>query len=165
MVELHRAISLYDGNFGLPDKFNSNEWQQADKIIKLLEPVQRVTKELSAKEAMLSQVIPFIEILKMELGSTDVDDRGIISTKEEMLKSLKSQFEHVYSDNNCVVATLLDPRFKATFYDAAATKSAVQTLVELCESCKDLNEVNEQDQMSKEYILKVYNKMNKQSGS
>ena len=160
MVELHRAISLYDGNFGLPDKFNSNEWQQADKIIKLLEPVQFVTKELSAKEAMISQVIPFIEILKMELGSTDVDDRGIISTEEEILKSLKSQFEHVY---NCVIA--LDPRFKATFYDATATKSAVQTLVELCESCKDLNEVNEQDQMSKVYILKVYNKMNKQSES
>ena len=53
MVELRRVISLYDANFGLPDKFNSNEWQQADKIIKLLEPVQCVTKELSAKEAMI----------------------------------------------------------------------------------------------------------------
>ena len=32
----------------------------------------------------------------MELESTDDDDRGIISTKEEMLKSLKSRFEHAY---------------------------------------------------------------------
>ena len=147
MVEQRRAISLYDADFGLPDKLNSNEWQQAGKIIKLLEPVQRVTKELSAKEAMLSQVIPFIEILKIELGSTDDDDRGIISTKEEMLKSLKSRFERVYLDNNCVIATQLDPRFKFTFYDATATKSAVQTFVELCEKCEDLDE---QDQMSKD---------------
>ena len=110
--------------------------------------MENVTKELSAKKAMLSQVIPFIEILKMELGSTDDNHRGIISTKEEMLKSLKSWFEHVHSDNNCVIATLLDPRFKATFYDATATKSAVQTLVELCENCEDLDE---QDQMSKDY--------------
>ena len=84
----------------------------------------------------------------MELGSTDDNHRGIISTKEEMLKSLKSWFEHVHSDNNCVIATLLDPRLKATFYDATATKSAVQTLVELCENCEDLDE---QDQMSKDY--------------
>ena len=144
MVQQHRAISLYDADFGLPEQLNSNEWQQAEKIVKLLEPVQRVTKELSAKEAMLSQVIPFIEILKMELGSTGDDDRGIISTKEEMLKSLKSHFEHVYSDDNCVIATLLDPRFKATFYDAAATEFAIQTLVKLCEG---LNE--QQNQMPK----------------
>ena len=88
---------MYDADFGLIEQLNSNEWQQAEKIVKLLEPVQRVTKELSAKEAMLSQVIPFIEILKMELDSTGDDDRGIISTKEEMLKSLKSPFEHVCS--------------------------------------------------------------------
>ena len=85
---------------------------------------------------MLSQVIPFIEILKMELGSTGDDDGGIISTEEEMLKSLKSHFEHVYSDNNCVIFTLLDPRFKATFYDTTATESAVQTLVALCKDCQ-----------------------------
>ena len=133
---------MYDTDFGLPEQLNSNEWQQAEKIVKLLEPVQRVTKELSGKDAMLSQVIPFIEILKMEMGSTGDDDRGIISTKEVMLKSLKSRFEHVYSDDNCVIATLLDPRFKSTFYDAAATKSAIQTLVALCE---DLNE--QQNQM------------------
>ena len=76
------------------NSLNSIEWQQTEKIVKLLEPAQCVTKELSEKDAMLSQVIPFIEILKMEMGSTG-DDRGIISTKEVMLKSLKSCFEHV----------------------------------------------------------------------
>ena len=142
IIQQRRAITLYDTDFGLPEQLNSNEWQQAEKIVKLLEPVQRVTKELSGKDAMLSQVIPFIEILKMEMGSTGDDDRGIISNKEVMLKSLKSRFEHVYSDDNCVIATLLDPRFKSTFYDAAATESAIQTLVALCE---DLNE--QQNQM------------------
>ena len=38
----------------------------------------------------------------------------------------------------------MDPSFKSTFYDAAATKSAIQTLVALCE---DLNE--QQNQMPK----------------
>ena len=95
IIQQRRAITLYDTDFGLLEQFNSIEWQQTEKMVKLLEPVQCVTKELSEKDAMLSQVIPFIEILKMEMGSTGDDDRGIISTKEVMLKSLKSCFEHV----------------------------------------------------------------------
>ena len=39
------------------------------KIVKLLEPVQRVTKELSAKEASISQGIPFLETLQIELST------------------------------------------------------------------------------------------------
>ena len=95
IIKQRRAITLYDTDFGLPEQLNSIEWQQTEKIVKLLEPVQCVTKELTGKDAMLSQVIPFIEILKMEMGLTGDDDRGIISTKEVMLKSLKSCFEHV----------------------------------------------------------------------
>ena len=39
------------------------------KIVKLLEPVQHVTKELSAKEASISQVIRFLETLQIELST------------------------------------------------------------------------------------------------
>ena len=59
LVEQCRAICLYDTDYGLPEQLSANEWQQAEKIVKLLEPVQRVTKELSAKEASISQVIFF----------------------------------------------------------------------------------------------------------
>ena len=76
IIQQRRAITLYDTDFGLPEQLNSNGWQQAEKIVKLLEPVQSVTKELSGKDVMLSQVIPFIEILKMEMGSTGDDDRS-----------------------------------------------------------------------------------------
>ena len=49
LVEQRRAISLYDTDFELPDRLCSNEWQLATKIVKLLEPMQRITKEFSAK--------------------------------------------------------------------------------------------------------------------
>ena len=94
LVEQRRAISLYDTDFELPEKLNSNEWQLAEKVVKLLEPVQRITKELSARRAVISEVIPFIEILKAELneesGDTQEKFRGILSTKEELLESLQS---------------------------------------------------------------------------
>ena len=40
LVEQRRAISLYDSDFELPDRLNSNEWQLAEKVVKLLEPMQ-----------------------------------------------------------------------------------------------------------------------------
>ena len=55
LVEQKRAICLYVTDFELPDHLSSNERQLAEKfIIKLLEPMQRITKEFSAKGAMLS---------------------------------------------------------------------------------------------------------------
>ena len=69
----------------LPGHLNSNEWQ-------LAEPMQRVTKEFSAKGAMVLQIIPFLEILKMELDSNQSSEseatdklRGIVTTKDKML--------------------------------------------------------------------------------
>ena len=96
--------------------------------------MQRVTKELSAKEASISQVIPFIETLQIELSTLRESNSGIKTTKEQMLKSLKSRFEYVYNDDNFVIATLLDPRFKDTFFEEAKTKSATQALLTICES-------------------------------
>ena len=67
-VEQRREISLYDTDFELPEKLNSNQWQLAEKAVKLLEPMQRITKELSARRAVISEVIPSLEILKTELN-------------------------------------------------------------------------------------------------
>ena len=87
-MEQHRTISLYDADHGLPEKLSASEWQQADKVVKLLEPFERVTKELSANDASISQVLPFIDTLKEELSTSKDGDLGIKTTKQEMLKSL-----------------------------------------------------------------------------
>ena len=148
LVEQRRAISLYDTDFELPEKLNSNEWQLAEKVVKLLEPMQRITKELSAKRAVISEVIPFLENLKSELneesGDTQEKFRGILSTKEELLESLQSRFSHVYKEDNYIIATLLDPRFKASFFDSATSELAVQRLIAVCRTEPTLV-LNEQD--------------------
>ena len=40
LVEQHRAISVYDSDFELPDRLSSNKWQLAEKVVGLLEPMQ-----------------------------------------------------------------------------------------------------------------------------
>ena len=104
--------------------------------------MQCITKEFSTKGAMVSQVIPFLEILKMELDSSQSSDseitdqfRGILTTKKKMLTSLDSRFAHVYSNDTYLLATLLDPRFKVKFFDTETTQSAIDQLIQqACES-------------------------------
>ena len=99
--------------------------------------MQRITKEFSAKGAMVSQVISFLEILKMELDSNhssepDTTDkfRGILTTKDEMLSSLDSRFDQIYFNNTYLLATLLNPRFKVNFFVTATTQSAIDRLIQ-----------------------------------
>ena len=87
----------------------------------------------------MSQVIPFLEILKMELDSSEpeITDkfRGILITKDEMLSSLDSRFDQVYSNDTYLLSTLLDPRFKVKFFDTATTQFAIDQLIQqACES-------------------------------
>ena len=76
--------------------------------------MQCVTKEFSAKGAMVSHVIPFLEVLKMKLDwnhSSEPDTtnkfRDILTTKDEMISSLYSRFDQIYSNDTYVLATLL----------------------------------------------------------
>ena len=105
--------------------------------------MQRITKEFSAKGAMVSQVIPFLEILKMELDTSEPETtdkfRGILTTKDEMLSSLDSRFDQVYFNDTYLLATLLDPRFKVKFFDTATTQSAIDQLIQqACESDSEI---------------------------
>jgi len=56
LVEQCRVISLYDTDFELPERLNPNEWLLAEKVIKLPEPMQRITKELNARRPACCQL-------------------------------------------------------------------------------------------------------------
>jgi len=118
---------------------SSNEWQLTEKIVILLEPMQYITKELSCKGAMVSPVIPCLEILKMELNLSEPESaekcKGILTTEDEILSSLDSRFEHVYTNDTYLLATLFDPRFKNQFYDEETTQSII---TQVCESDSEL---------------------------
>ena len=105
--------------------------------------MQHITKQLSRKGAMVSKVIPFLDILKMELDSSEPVSadkfKGILTTKDEILSSLDSWFEHVYTDDTYLLATLLDQRFKNQFYDEETTQSTITRLIQVSESDSKLS--------------------------
>ena len=56
-----------------------------------------------------------------------------VSTKDELLESLNSRFNHVYKEDKYIIATLLDPRFKGSFYDTTTSRLAVERLIAACQ--------------------------------
>lgn len=131
ILEQKRALVAYDSEYGLPDHLSANEWSLIGKLVAMLEPFQRTTKDFSRAASSISQVIPFIMILKSELQQVPGSE-GILTTKEAMCEDLQSRFTYVQSSTLHYVATFLDPRFKDRFLDATTTAAAKDNLEELC---------------------------------
>ena len=129
LVEQKRAIILYHTDFGLPVTFRDNDWRLAEKMVTLLEPFQRLTKEFSKKESTLSEVIPFVSMLKMELSTLSEQDRGVKTSKGGLLQSLNNRFKDIYENYDYLLATACDPRFTLDFFDDQTAESVSNRLV------------------------------------
>ncbi|XP_065315489.1 zinc finger BED domain-containing protein 4-like [Gordionus sp. m RMFG-2023] len=115
LIEQKRAVQLFiidNPNLG---NLSLYEWELAERVIDVLEPIQRVTKEISTESCSISNVIPFVEILKSELTINGDTDRGVQTMKNTTNNQLTTRFFDIYDDDNYVVATLLDPRYKDFF--------------------------------------------------
>ena len=74
----------------------------AEKVIKLLRVFEEATQEVSGEYASASVII----------FSEDEDDHGVMSMKRGMLKSIQDRYGNVEQESLCVLATIVDPRFK-----------------------------------------------------
>ncbi len=90
-------------------------------LIDMLEPVEKVTLEISRSEASISSVIPSIAVLKMVLQAEGTSTRGIKTLRETMLQSLQKRFARMEETKCLVLATLLDPRYKCHVFFAVDT--------------------------------------------
>ena len=113
IVELRRAIGLYEVEFGLDSKLSAAQWETLEKVICLVRPFEEFTKQVSSETASVSTVIPYYELLKELLESTL--DNGVGSFRMKLLKGLKKHFSKYLESDVHIAATLLDPRFKARF--------------------------------------------------
>ncbi|XP_065323365.1 zinc finger BED domain-containing protein 4-like [Gordionus sp. m RMFG-2023] len=80
LIEQKRAVQLFiidNPNLG---NLSLYEWELAERVIDVLEPIQRVTKEISTESCSISNVIPFVEILKSELTINGDTDREKLRT-------------------------------------------------------------------------------------
>ena len=121
------AIGAYAMEYDIP-QLSAHQLELANKIIKILSPVEEITQCVSADAASVSVIIPFIQILDKSFTENE-DDYGIRAMKTEMRRSLKIRFSDIEKNEKLVIATIIDPRFKDMFYTSSAVKVDVKTMV------------------------------------
>ena len=92
-------------------------------VIKLLEPCEQLTKDLSKDDSTISMVIPgYNNVLRQTLLCAD--DRGVQTIKQSLLESLDSRFIPYTTNVMYAAATILDPRFKTQFVNQSMLRHA-----------------------------------------
>lgn len=128
LLELREPISRYLREHPDVAQPASGDWNLMEKIMHLLAPFEEMMREFSKRDACVSLIIPFIQLLLQFLRGMPDDEVGTI--KRALIDSLNSQLSA--AENNIILstATLLDPRFKTCFFIQASTQEEVKAALE-----------------------------------
>ncbi|XP_071071436.1 leucine-rich repeat-containing protein 61 isoform X1 [Dasypus novemcinctus] len=125
LVEQQQPLQEYEGKHQLGKAgkaLSSMFWSLTDKLVKLLQPFQMVVLESSSAQASLSQVLPqlrylhiFLEQVHGHFSEQSAREMGAAIRLAEGLALQLSTDHHLsefFHQEEFVLATLLDPRFK-----------------------------------------------------
>ena len=99
------------------------DWDLIPKVIRLLEPLNTATLVFEGDDASLSDVIPVVKRMKMQLNS--INAVGVSILKNSLLKHTdnylggkdgRPHFVDIEKNSLYTYATLLDPRYKADYF-------------------------------------------------
>ena len=148
LIEQRKALSAANAELNETLDFSTTQWQLAEKVVRLLQPFEEATEDISCNTSSISLVIPIINSLQRKLIVED-DDMGIMSMKRKMSLSIADRFADIERHEFYSLSTLLDPRFKDEVFSshAAVVHSREQLLVkceEIISSSSDVQEVTSQ---------------------
>ena len=134
LVEQKKAITASNTECQPPSELRAQQWILAEKVVKLWKVFEEATRQISGDYSSASIVIPIINSLKRKI-SQEEDDHGIMGMKRGMLRSITDRYGDIEQQPLCVLATVLDPRFKLkTFSSAICSANARMLLIPECES-------------------------------
>ena len=107
---------------------NQTQLNLAIKVIKVLEPIEEITKSISEELACISVIIPLIRILTKTFGQND-EDHGVHRMKAEMLQSTERWFADVKKEELFLLATIMDPHFKNNFFSGAVNQQSAKKML------------------------------------
>ncbi|KAG5872831.1 hypothetical protein JTB14_024985 [Gonioctena quinquepunctata] len=119
LLEQKKVISIYIlDNPDLTD-LTFHQWDLVQKLINLLQPFEEITKLSSNRECCISEVIPLVKTLDSYLSnrSKSAIFSGVDTLRSDLQKNLEKRFNHIFTEESFTLATLLDPRFKNSFFD------------------------------------------------
>ena len=118
IFEQKKVLALYMiDNPQLPS-FDANKWSLIGNLSILLKVFHNVTVRLSERRCLASDILPQVQFLKLftEKAKTDIRLTGMKATINSAEASMYEQFEKYNDDDNLILATFLDPRYKMEFF-------------------------------------------------
>ena len=135
-LDMRRELVIYINENNFATSFSPNEWDLMEKLVTLLKAFHQVTKSMSERYANSSQIIPQTKVLKYFVKDTvtKLNLTGLGTTLDSLEKSFKTRLGKYLENENCILATYLDPKFKfSAFKDedpqSIRGKEAIQLLV------------------------------------
>ena len=108
---------------------HAQKWTLMGDVLMVLRPFEELTREISAENACISTVLPAVMMLKRYIHN-EADGHGIKQMKTCLLKSLEDRFAGSEQNRHLVVATSLDPRYKAKLWVGGVTQCRSKLLVQ-----------------------------------
>ena len=118
LLEQKSAIILYisDNETSLTN-LTFSEWELINSILNLLKPFEEITKIASYENCSISEIIPLVVTLKHYLSEEGSSFAGVGTMKLDLQCSLEKRYENIFTRENLLVATFMDPRFKLSFFE------------------------------------------------
>ena len=133
LVEQKKSLVLYaaDTTIDLP---TNAQWTLMERVVALLAPIERATRDVSADSSCVSDVIPMVIGVKRALAMV-TDDSGVQTMKKEIIDDITSRFDDINTQPLYVVATMVDPRYRGRLFQPADLAVATGWLTDEAERC------------------------------
>jgi len=140
LVEQRKAVSAANAEADASFDLTAAQWKLAEKVIKLLQPFEEATQDISSDSSSIALFIPIVNSLN-KLLQVDEEDHGIMSMKRKMLLSMQSRFARCETEDLYCLSTLLDPRFKNRVFSSQSRMiSSKEMLISRCEDYLEFNQ-------------------------
>ncbi|XP_022834999.1 zinc finger BED domain-containing protein 4-like [Spodoptera litura] len=125
------SLSLYASNNKI-DQFNADDWTLIQDLVKVLKPLDDITKTLSSQNSCISDVIPLVRALNKIYDEIQESLNISVPSVLDFVSALKNELDYRFSevDKNILfqVATFLDPRYKSKFFSDILIKQIKEKL-------------------------------------
>ncbi|GBP64668.1 Zinc finger BED domain-containing protein 4 [Eumeta japonica] len=131
LLEQKRAVSLYIADHDKLSNLTPHQWNLMEQCISLLKPFEEITKITSSGLSCIFEVVPHVATFMRYLQKEETARK--VPNLLHVLMSLKTEieqhFQHLDDDPKYFLATLLDPRFKTSFFGIIQTEKARKKLL------------------------------------
>jgi len=83
-----------------------HQWSLVERVVSVLAPVERATRDVSAEASLASDVIPMYVAISRAVRVV-VDDNGVQTMKKKLLKDIDARFGDITKEPLYAIATLL----------------------------------------------------------